>query len=141
MDKIHIGRALKETSQIAKLAERLGIGPPRKPYHVTLAYSRHRVDTELAVFQPIPTDMNTHVMRPVLSRMGGRFGPVALCFKDHGLEARFEQLVDAGVHWDYPTFHPHITLGRKSGRLDQLALQEFGFTTLLFGPEYRKIIT
>jgi len=133
MRGIHIGRKLENPEQLKDLAFNLNVAAPRKPFHVTLAYSRRKVDWK--AIRPHTSNMIIRPLNPRLERLGGG-SVLAVVFGCYPLVDRWQELCDLGAAWDYPQYKPHISLGRYRRGID--LDQPLEIDPLIFGPEYRK---
>jgi hypothetical protein len=98
--------------------------------HVTLAYSRAALDWSL-----LTPDVSDLIVPASSARsvavLGG--GALALLFDDERLAGRHAEIRLAGASWDYPVYHPHITIAWDAG-VDPAGVSPFT-GPLMFGAE------
>jgi cation transport regulator ChaB len=132
---LYVKRLLRNASELHDWAKGQGFGTALDPetMHVTLAYSKVPVDWET-----MPRDD-----RPLLRVEGGerfldRLGPnkeaVVLRFESEEAARRHRQLKEAGAHWKWPGYKPHISISYKADDLDLGAITPWE-GVLEFGPE------
>jgi hypothetical protein len=92
----------------------------KKQLHCTLAYSRtwfpYRAgDTPYPLVITGPFTYNN---------FGGQ---LVVCFTSPVIERRHEELLANGAQWDYPTYHPHISVPNDNCDLDKLKWIAFDY--------------
>lgn len=104
---------------------------PADEMHVTIVHSRTwpalAPDGDLLLVSP-----SSHDDRKVLPL--GPKGAVVLRFESPGLEARWQQAIDAGATWDFDGYLPHVTIAYSGSPVDFDDIAPFT-GDLVFGPE------
>lgn len=105
--------------------------------HVTVAYSRARVDW-MAVDQAWSFDDEADLIVPaggprVVEAIGDK-GAIALKFKSAALQWRHEAIREAGATWDHAEYQPHVTITWNGEGVDLAKIEPFR-GQLHFGPE------
>ena len=105
---VYAGHPLAEVSQAAMNVWAAQHGFAMKPEaHVTTAASRKPVD--LRRIQRLAGGM----IVPPGGRTIEQFGDhIVMCLACDELQRRHDEYKKAGASWDFPTYRPHITLGR-----------------------------
>jgi len=133
---LYVHRPLLNGHTLALWAKRAGFKSiiPPADMHVTIAFSRRPVDwmkigegypvtPKLVIFEGGPRN---------LTRFDG--GAVVLVFDSAELRWRNEDIRAAGASWDWPDYHPHVTLSYETGDLDVDSIAPYQ-GRLVFGPE------
>lgn len=107
---------------------------PRDKFHVTIAYSKNKVDWNL-----IPAKHDTLLVKPDPDRKIERFGDeiVVLLLKSDDLHKRWEEFKQNGASYDFDEYRPHISLTYK-GKSANITEPYTG--PLYFGPEEFDIV-
>lgn len=92
---------------------------PRANLHITVVLDKNKdFDWNPAVFEP-PLEIDAGSYK--LERFGKDDDTVVLSFSCSELEHRHEKAIkDHGIHWDHPTYQPHITLSKDPKELNDL---------------------
>lgn len=135
---LYVSRKVENAGDILAWARRNGIAnlyPPEK-LHVTVAFSRRPLD-----WMKIEPEWNQHDDGRYIVQPGGPRrldeiapgGPAVLLFNAESLRWRHERILKAGASWDWPDYHPHITL--SGDPLAPLAEIEAYQGPIMLGPE------
>lgn len=130
MDTLYVRRNLLNADALYAWAHAMGIPnlvPPAE-MHVTQVYSRAPVELE-----PERAPLSVRGGDRRISPLGDK-GAVVLHFESPDLSARFDEAMKAGASFDFPGYHPHVTLSYDAGGIDLVALGA-PTMTLEFGPE------
>lgn len=108
---LYINRPALNAAEIIDWFKAQGMNTMLAPsdMHVTIAYSKGRVDWE-ATGHPDDTDLE---IEPDLKRSVnplGEAGAIVMHVRSLELKSRWHYLIRKGATWDYPSYQPHITL-------------------------------
>ena len=82
---------------------------PAEDMHITIAYSKRRVDWEaIGDEAQEKLEMEPSLRRSVVPL--GDKGAVVMKVSSPQLEARWQSFINKGASWDWPGYQPHITL-------------------------------
>jgi len=128
---LYINRPLINTNDLIAWAKSQGIEKNLDPkdLHVTIAYSKEKVDWSL-----IKSQKNNIVVengKRSLEFFGD--GAVVLRFENEELRKRWQELRKLGANWEYADYKSHITLCYDS-ELDLSNIEPYK-GKLIFGPE------
>lgn len=106
---LYVHRPLKNGQALIDWARSQGFTKtlPADGLHVTLAYSKEPVDWNDPGINERPTS-STGGARSVEPL--GDEGAIVLRFESPELSQRWKQFVDAGAHWQYDEFRPHVSI-------------------------------
>lgn len=133
---LYVYRRLKNARDVIAWAKKQGFRSimPASELHVTVMYSRRAVNWfdingiwnsgDITVGEGGPRTVD---------RIGDK-GAVALFFSNGELVWRNREMREAGCSWDYPDYHPHLTLTYEPGDLDLARVEPYR-GKLVFGPE------
>ncbi|TIL30025.1 MAG: phage portal protein [Mesorhizobium sp.] len=110
---------------------------PADELHVTIAYSRSRLDWIALGENWIQNSKGTLTIAPGGPRVVepiGKDGAVALLFASTDLAWRHMAIREAGASWDWPEYQPHVTITMDAGDLDLAKVEPYR-GELKFGPE------
>lgn len=111
---------------------------PADDVHVTIAFSRQRVDWMKAGESWSGNGDGTLTIQPGGARLVeplGDKGAVVLLFTSSELSWRHEAIKrDAGASWDYPEYQPHVTITYAGSDVDLAKVEPYR-GKLVFGPE------
>jgi hypothetical protein len=117
---LYVSRRVENAADIIDWAKTAGIRnlKPADSLHVTIAFSRRPLD-----WMTIEPEWNQHDDGRYLVQPGGPRrldliapgGPAVLLFNAESLRWRHQRILDAGASWDWPDYHPHITLSDDPG--------------------------
>lgn len=137
---LYICRRLLNADEFIEWAKSQGFTQTLKPndLHVTIAFSREVVD-----WSSIPAALDFLTIPPADDReitpLGDK-GAVVLRFDSDTLQARWQQLRELGASWDYPSYHPHVSISYQGGGLDLSEMLAYP-GELRFGPElYAEVV-
>jgi hypothetical protein len=103
--------------------------------HVTVAFSKTPVR-----WITLPQSGLNHVVVGPSERSVvplGDKGAVVLKFESHLLQARWQQLIDAGCSWDFPSYQPHVSITYRGKELDTGKIIPY-HGDIILGPEVLK---
>lgn len=136
---LYVCRKLVNTREFLDWAKSQGFKSPQpaSELHVTIAYSRARVDW-MAVDQAWSFDDEADLIVPaggprVVEAIGDK-GAIALKFKSAALQWRHESIREAGATWDHAEYQPHVTITWNGDGVDLAKVEPFR-GQLHFGPE------
>lgn len=136
---LYVCRNLIKPREFLAWAKAQGFTAPQAAddLHVTIAYSRARVDW-MAIDQAWTFDDKADLVVPaggprVVEAIGDK-GAVALKFKSAALQWRHEAIREAGATWDHPEYQPHVTITWNAAGMDLSKVEPFR-GQLHFGPE------
>lgn len=136
---LYVQRKLINTAEFIAWAKGQGFTTttPADDLHVTVAYSRQRVDWMKA--GQAWGDENGNITIPAggarLVEALGDKGAVVLLFNSSELSWRHEAIRrDAGASWDYPEYQPHVTITYDGAGVDLSKVEPYR-GKLVFGPE------
>lgn len=106
---LYVSRDLLNSDRFLKWARSRGFGETLDPsqLHVTVAYSKKKVH-----WGGIERDANELMVDGGFRRVAplGDDGAIVLFFESNALAERHEEIKKAGASWDYPSYHPHVTI-------------------------------
>lgn len=107
--------------------------------HVTIAHSSAAVDwhaMQTDMWQDADGRIKIPAGGPRTLELLGNGKALVLRFSSYALQSRHRELREAGASWDWPGYHPHITLSYDSG-LDPDAVARMPAYTgpIVLGPE------
>jgi HK97 family phage portal protein len=108
---------------------------PADELHVTIAYSKAKIDWMLAgddVFNEEELIVPAGGPRAV-EKLGDK-GAVVLMFSSSRLAWRHHEIREAGATWDFPEYQPHVTVTYDGGDVDLSKIVPYR-GELRFGPE------
>lgn len=132
---LYVRRDLLNGNQFAEWAKAQGFATtlPPEELHATVCYSKGEVLWEC--FKPDPGPLVVPAGSPGRTVMPlGSEGAVVLRFAAPELEARHAEFGEGGATWDYPSYHPHVTITYQGGPVVAAAVAPFA-GDLIFGPE------
>lgn len=130
---LYVSRPLLNASHLIDWAADQGFDKTLEPddLHVTLAFSKrpvawHRLNP---ILQHLHVDGGDRAVSPL-----GDKGAMVLHFEHPHLSDRWEELCRAGAVWDFPQYHPHVTITYDGSGVDHTRVEPFQ-GPLIFGPE------
>jgi HK97 family phage portal protein len=136
---LYVSRKLRNGADFIAWAKRQGFAAPlaESDLHVTIAYSRARVDW-MRAGQDWESDRNGDLVVPpggprIVERLGSE-GAIVLKFASWALARRHHEICEAGASWDYPEYQPHVTITYDGAGVDLSTVEPFR-GPLIFGPE------
>lgn len=135
MKTIYLARpVLNPLPELEALRKQLKLAPKREKLHVTLVFSKTRVDWSNPVFAP---KEDTITLSEASYQLVTFDDHVALKVSSSQLSGRFVDLTRAGAQTDFEGFNPHITLGTFTP--DSRPIPEWVTLTshIVLGPEER----
>lgn len=137
---LYVSRKLLNADDVLKWARAQGFGKTLAAgdLHVTIAYSRARIDWmtigEAWTFGDSKGNLIVPAGGPrVVERIGSE-GAVALKFASSDLSWRHMAIREAGASWDHPEYQPHVTITYEPGAVDLAKVEPYR-GVLRFGPE------
>ena len=134
---LYVYRTLKNAKELLTWAKAQGFTStvPAAELHCTITYSKRPVDWFKmgGTWGQVDGQLIVPAGGPRVVGMLGENATV-LHFTSADIEWRHEHMVDAGATWDYPEFHPHVTISYDGAPAD-LSLVEPYQGKLVFGPE------
>lgn len=130
---VYIRRDVLNAEDIIAWAKSIGYQTtlPAEDMHVTIAYSKQAFDPG-----PLQTQQLT-IMPGRQDRAREMLGAAhVLLFASDVLQRRWQEFRDAGASWDYPEYHPHITLTYAGGEASGPVYSG----PIVLGPEIREEI-
>lgn len=129
---LYVHRPLLNADELIAWAKEQGFKTalPASDMHVTLAFSKTPMQWPEA--DKIEFSFENGERR--LAKFGDEGDVVVLQFESGTLKYRWQQFKDAGASWDYPEFHPHVTITYEIGDVDLAKVEPYQ-GRLLFGPE------
>lgn len=103
---LYVNRPVLNADEIAAWAKSIGISTVVTDPHVTIAYSKEPVDWPERQVGPL----RIAPKGASVERFGRDKDCLVLTFDSQELEERWQDLVDSGCSWDWPSYRPHITL-------------------------------
>jgi phage gp29-like protein len=135
---LYVYRSLKNSGELLKWAKAQGFTTtlPAADLHCTITYSKRAVDWLKmgSSWGPANGELIVSAGGPRLVEPLGDGGAVVLHFASDDFEWRHEQMVEDGASWDFPEYHPHITISYDGALADLSAVQPYQ-GKLVFGPE------
>ena len=137
LSTLYVSRwVLNGGEELAAWAHSVGFKKALKPrdFHVTLAFCPKIVDWDALGQHTDPGIMlwNEASNRKLISL---DHKATAMSFDNNQLWCRWKDLVDKGVHWDYNTYQPHITISYEDcSHIDLVNIKPFT-GDLFLGPE------
>lgn len=134
---LYVSRKLLNAAEFTKWAKSQGFSDVQKDLHVTIAYSKTRVDWMIFgedFWQNQHGELLIPPGGPRVVEPIGDDGAVALKFESRALEWRFERFRELGASWDYSEYQPHITITWNAQDVDLTKVQPYQ-GELKFGPE------
>lgn len=135
---LYVSRPVENAREIIAWAKKAGIRNlhPAEQLHVTIAFSRARLD-----WMQVESAWDNRGDGKLVIAPGGarrvdeiaRGGPAVLLFNDDTLRWRHKVIREAGASWDWPEYHPHITLS-DDPQVDLAAIEPWQGPIVL-GPE------
>ena len=137
---LYIHRVLKNADEVIAWAKANGFATTLIPeeMHVTVAYSKKPVDWDKVGRRNDTVNVPPNSNRSV-EQLGDE-GAVVLRFASAALSQRWQELVEAGASWDYPSYKPHVTLTYDGDDVDLKTIKPYS-GKLIFGPEIFAKIT
>lgn len=136
---LYVCRKLLNTDEVLTWARAQGFKDllPEDDLHVTIAYSRSRLDW-MRISEAWNTErngeLNVAAGGPRVVEKLGTAGAIALLFASTELSWRHMSIREAGASWDFPEYQPHVTLSYGDPTLDIAKVEPFR-GKLMFGPE------
>jgi hypothetical protein len=132
---LYVRRNLLNAGEFIKWAKSQGFKStlPAEEMHVTLVYSKTAVDWEQFTERTDIVGLYAVTEKRKLTPLG-KDGAIVLQFQSSELSVRHEEFGRGGASWDYPSFHPHVTVSYNAEGLDLSTIPPYaGY--LEFGPE------
>ena len=104
---------------------------PADELHVTVAFSRDLVDW--AMIDQGDASLSVKGGPRTVEALGDK-GAVVLKFRSKELQERWQEIVDLGASWDWPSYTPHVTITYQGGDVDPAGIEPYD-GPLEFGPE------
>lgn len=136
---LYVCRHLLNSDELLRWAREQGFKAPlaAKDLHVTIAYSRKRIDW-MAVGEGFQGDSKGElIIKPGGPRVVepiGSDGAIALKFASSELAWRHMEIREAGASWDHNEYQPHVTITYDGADVDLDKVVPFR-GALRFGPE------
>jgi 2'-5' RNA ligase len=136
---LYVCRPVINAGSLIRWAEKQGFKQTLKPadMHVTLAFSRAKLDWPKAVATPLYISRPEGLKREV--KPLGDKGAVVLAFDSSTLYRRWRQFINEGASWDYATFAPHITITYDGGGMDLSEVEPFNGEIELGGEKFAEL--
>lgn len=137
---LYVQRKLLNAADLISWAKAQGFETttPADDMHVTVAFSRQRVDWMKAGESWSGNGDGTLTVQPGGARLVeplGDKGAIVLLFNSSELAWRHEAIKrDAGASWDYPEYQPHVTITYAGADVDLAKVEPYR-GKLIFGPE------
>lgn len=137
---LYVSRRLLNSDEFLKWARAQGFRQTlaAADLHVTIAYSRARIDWmtigEAWSFGDSKGHLTIAAGGPRVVEAVGTAGAVALKFASSDLSWRNMSIREAGASWDYPDYQPHVTITHAPGSVDLTKVEPYR-GELRFGPE------
>jgi hypothetical protein len=133
---LYVSRPVLNGGDLVDWAKSEGFATALQPndLHVTLAFSRTPLDWSKLL--PLATITQATNGERAIERFGpeGEKKAAVLKFAAPELEARWQQLCDAGASWDWPNYKPHVTISWDApDGIEDRAKPYTG--PIIFGPE------
>jgi hypothetical protein len=113
---LYVARPVKNADEIIDWFKGQGMQTmlPPEDMHVTIAYSKKRVDWEAVGADTDPEVEIEPCLRRSVIPLGDK-GAVVLRVSSPKLQARWKSIIEKGATWDYDSYKPHVTLTYKAG--------------------------
>ena len=134
MKTLYVHRKLLNSDEFITWIESKGFQEHLEPndFHVTVAFSKKEVDWD--TLGSDDSQLTIHLNKSSVEPLGDK-GAVVLKFKSETLKNRWQYFIDNGCSWDYPDYHPHITITYNSTNDVDLSSIDSYNGKLVFGPE------
>jgi 8-oxo-dGTP pyrophosphatase MutT (NUDIX family) len=106
---------------------------PEGELHATIVYSRAPIEWSIAEDE-VRVEGGARSVEPL-----GDKGAVVLKFESAALRERWQAARDAGASWDWPSFHPHVTITYDAGGMDLSGVEPFE-GELVFDNEIQEVL-
>lgn len=138
IETLYVNRPLENGEQFYKWAksQRFTHILDPKDFHVTIAYSKKKVDWSKLV--PQKNNINIKGGERVIKPLGNE-GAVVLKFESNILTKRWKQIIDAGGSWDWESYQPHITISYNGSKLDLNKVEIYDQPIILGPEEFKKL--
>ena len=131
MNSLYVYKEVKNSSVLTQWAKSQGFTSVVDDAHITLAYSRAKV----IGYKPSEDITVLHPEDIIGIESLGNEGAVVIKYKSQYLAQRWSEIRDMGATWDYPDYHPHVTITyKKPENMDLSKLKKPEFVIIL-GPE------
>lgn len=136
---LYVHRPVINATQIIAWAKAQGFVVTIAPedMHVTIAFSRTQFDWALVAPQPdnlLVPPAQAGLGARGLVRQGQNLDCVVLRFESPELNGRWQELRNLGASWDWPDYHPHVTVSwQPPAGIEAIASPFLG--EILLGPE------
>ncbi len=132
---LYISRTLTNAQDIIAWAKGQGleITLPADAMHVTIAYSKTKLDWDALSTQPLNLSAPASDDR-ALHLFGPDKNVLVLGFEMQELRDRWQEVLDCGGSWDWPDYQPHVTITYQSNDIDPALIKPYS-GNLEFGPE------
>ncbi|HEU4958997.1 MAG TPA: DUF935 family protein [Sphingomonas sp.] len=134
---LYVYRRVLNADEIIAWARSQGFAStvPASDMHVTIAYSRAPVNWFAMAADFVPgADLTVQPGGPRLVDRLGDQGAVVLLFANGDLAWRNRSMREKGASWDFPDYHPHVTLTYAANGVDLSKVQPYRGRIVL-GPE------
>ncbi|TGP22305.1 MULTISPECIES: phage portal protein [unclassified Mesorhizobium] len=137
---LYVCRKLLNTDAFLKWAHGQGFKNtlPADELHVTIAYSRARIDWLTVGENWVQNPKGTLTIAPggprVVEALGKDGAAIALLFASTDLSWRHMAIREAGASWDWPEYQPHVTITMDAAGVDLDKVEPYR-GELVFGPE------
>lgn len=125
----------KSAADFAKWADAQGFTnlTPADELHATIVYSRKPLDWTEAK-DAVTVKAGKRTVEPL-----GDKGAVVLKFESSDLRERWQEARDLGASWDFPGYHPHVTITYDAGGKGLDDVEPYA-GDLIFGPEIEEAL-
>lgn len=129
---LYVCRPVQNADDLADFYKSQGIETlPPNDMHITIAYSKRRVDWEAMEGDDDEVELEPTFRRSVAPL--GTQGAVVLKVDSPILRSRWGYFISKGATWDYDEFHPHITITYSQKAVPELLVPFPG--RIILGPE------
>ena len=136
---LYISRPVKNARDIISWAASQGFKTTLQPkdMHVTVAFSSKKVDwNDIKAEQtPIVIKGGKRIVKPL-----GDKGAVVLTFESPELQKRWKNILSFGASWDYPEYHPHISITYDGSGVDVSKMEPYTGQIILDSEDRHELV-
>jgi hypothetical protein len=129
---LYVNRPLLNGKALTDWAKAQGFPTTLFDLHVTIAFSRAPVDWKK--FTPSQDNLEIKGGERSVVALGETGDAAVLRFESADLTKRWNEFIDGGASWDWPSYQPHVTISFKAEGVDLAKVEPYE-GTLVFGPE------
>jgi hypothetical protein len=129
---LYVRRQLLNGKAVTDWAKAQGFPTTLFDLHVTIAFSKEPVDWKK--FTPAQDNLEIKGGERSVEALGENGDAAVLSFESADLTKRWNEFIDGGASWDWPSYQPHVTISFKADGVDLASIEPYD-GTLVFGPE------